>query len=570
MCIENKVITGNREIADAFNSYFSSIQARTDSDVANANSSSLSKLKEFVEKSNNPNLFSIPLINTEFVCKQLQCLKVKKAKGPDDIGPYFLKIAAEIIAPSLCHIFNVSIISGMFPSRWKEAKVTPIYKKGKKHCVENYRPISILCTLSKILERYIHEKLYDYLTNAKLLLPQQSGFRAQHSCATSLTHMVDSWLGSLNNGKMVGALFIDLQKAFDSIDHSILLEKLHIYGCDKNSINWFTSYLSNRNQKVNFMNVCSSLKATEKGVPQGSILGPLLFIIFINDLPLHLSHCDSDLYADDTTIFTEGNNLKDIEILLNKDAENVYKWCTENNLSINAKKTTCMLIATPQKVRTIKESLKVYINNVQIPVSSCEKVLGVHISNSLNWDKHVTNVKNSMKGKLYILRRIRSYLSVHARKIFCNSYMFPYLNYCSTIWGNTTKGNLTKLHRLQKRAARLIYNDPISSSADLFKKLKWMPMEKLIEYEKLVLVYKSLNMKCPQYMHDMLSYQSNERYSMRSTTQRKLVVPKVNVEMFRKSFVYSGSHLWNQLPHHIQQADSLRKFKQSCLSYLQM
>ena len=173
-----------------------------------------------------------------------------------------------------------------------------------------------------------------------------------------------------------------------------------------------------------------------------------------------------------------------------------------------------------------------------------------------------------MKSKLYILRRIKSHLSLHARKIFCNSYMFPYLDYCCTVWGNTTKDNLTKLHRLQKRAARLVCNDSTSSSNDLFSKLKWIPIERRIEYGKLVMVYKSLNNICPQYMKDMLSHQTNTNYNMRSTSQGKLSVPKVNVEMFRKSFVYSASHLWNQLPQHLKHADSLRKFKQSCLSYM--
>lgn len=171
-------------------------------------------LKDFV--SNNLKLqnisheFEILLVSTQFVCKQLQSLKVNKAKGLDDIAPFFLKTAAEIVSPSLCYIFNRSIISGEFPNKWKVANVTPLYKKkGKQNGIEMYRPISILCTLSKILEKHVHQQMYEYLTSSNLLVSQQSGFRPKHSCATALTHMVDSWLGALNDGKMIGTVLID-------------------------------------------------------------------------------------------------------------------------------------------------------------------------------------------------------------------------------------------------------------------------------------------------------------------------------------------------------------------------
>lgn len=230
----SNVLTNSKDIAENVNSLFINAGRASADSTYDANervrkaAPSLNKLREFVaETSDTRELFHISPVTNDFVCKQLKSLNPNKAKGIDDIGPYFLKLAAEIISPSLCYILNRSICSGIFPDRWKMAKVTPLHKKDKKENIENYRPISILCTLSKILERHVHQEFYDYLTNANLLLPQQSGFRPQHSCVTALTHITDSWLSSINEGKMVGALFVDLQKAFDSIDHTILLEKLH-------------------------------------------------------------------------------------------------------------------------------------------------------------------------------------------------------------------------------------------------------------------------------------------------------------------------------------------------------
>ena len=283
-------------------------------------------LQEFVAgKIGISDLFKIPQVSETYVCKQLNSLNIHKAKGTDDIGPYFFKLAAEIISPSLTYILNRSIMCGVFPDSWKLAHVTPLFKKGKKENVENNRPISTLCTLSKILERHVHQEFYSYLTNANLLLSEQSAFQPQRSSESSLTSITDSWISSMNEGKMIGALFIDLQKAFDSTDHSILLGKLKVYGGDELTLKWFTSYLADRHQKVKYNETSSEFQTIKCGVPQGFILGPLLFIIFINVLPLHLIHCRSDFYADDTTISAVGKNLGDIEKLLNIDAENIYQ-----------------------------------------------------------------------------------------------------------------------------------------------------------------------------------------------------------------------------------------------------
>lgn len=211
----------------------------------------------------------------------LQELSANKAKGTDDIGAYFLKLSSHIIVHSLCHIFNCSILNGVFPDLWKIAKVVALHKKGAKDLMDNYRPISVLCIVSKILERHVHKHMYSYLMSNNLLHPSQSGFRSNHSCSTALTNMTEKWLSALDKGDLVGIVLVDLKKAFDSVNHQMLLQKLKIYGCSSVTLEWFKSYLSDRNQYVSLHNVQSKSSEVLCGVPQGSILGPLMFLLYV-------------------------------------------------------------------------------------------------------------------------------------------------------------------------------------------------------------------------------------------------------------------------------------------------
>ena len=494
--------------------------------------------------------------------KQLCDLKTNKAKGLDNISPLFLKIAAPVIAQPLCHVLNCSVQSGIFPSQWKLAKVTPLHKKGPTDCMGNFRPISILCTLSKILERHVHNHLYNYLMTENLLHPSQSGFRPNHSCETALAHMTDAWINALDKGNMVGTLFIDLRKAFDSVDHSLLLKKLSIYGCSEPSMEWFKSYLTNRWQCVDIKNVHSEYEPVSCGVPQGSILGPLLFLLFVNDLSLCLSHCTASLYADDSTAYVFGQDLKAIEEKLNVDARNISKWCSENKLDINVQKTKCMLITTPQRRATMASTnLAIYINNEVVPNSNCEKLLGVHVHNSFDWSEQVSYVCKCINFRLRVFKQISKFLTPQARTIYCNSYVLPYLDYCNTVWGNTTQSNILKVFRLQKYASRLTFDNFESRSAELMEKLNWLPLHYRIEYNKLIMMFKALNNTAPMYISDMFKYNTNPVYSLRSASAEKLFLPKPHSEILRKGLSYSGPKLWNSLPKNMKNCNSLCQFK---------
>ena len=288
--------------------------------------------------------FVIPEITNTFVSTQLRHLPLKKSIGLDNLNSKVLKLAAPIISRHLVKIINQSINTGCFPLAWKTAKVILIYKKGDPAVKTNYRPISILPVISKIIERHVSDSLYMYISVNNLSHTNQSGFRSKHSCETSLLKITQDWYTSLNNKQVIGALFLDFSMAFDMVNHNILLQKLKIYNFSQGAMNWFNSYLSDRKMCVSFNSNLSKSREVLAGVPQGSILGPLLFLVYINDLFSVPTSSKIDLYADDSIIHLSGKSVEEINEGLNKDMKLVASWYTKNSMLLNYSKSKCMLI----------------------------------------------------------------------------------------------------------------------------------------------------------------------------------------------------------------------------------
>ena len=303
-------ITEPNHIANTFNEYFTNVASQYTSDSQDTRQQQHTQLKHFVSDKLDTS-FLIPDIKQHTVYRALMALRSDKSTGADKISARLLKAGAPAITVSVTTLINKSIVSGTFPTLWKLAKITPIHKKGPTENKGNYRQISILCALSKILGRHVHDIMYTYLMSHNMLHEGQSGFRAKHSCETALNHMVHEWAAAIEKGLMNGIVLLGLRKAFNLVNHTILLDKLAIYGCSQQSMRWFSSYLSERKQFVLCKGKQSEQSEITTGVPQGSILGPMFFIVFTNDMPMSKRTISNmDMYADDSTISACGKKVQ--------------------------------------------------------------------------------------------------------------------------------------------------------------------------------------------------------------------------------------------------------------------
>ena len=329
---DGKISNEEKDIANAFNEYF--IKLCENLGVTDHNNDhTFNILQEFIStKLDKETQFQLGQIEEFEVFKFLNSLNPNKSAGKDTIGPRLLKLSAPIISKVVTHLINISLKYGVFPDDLKIAKVSPIFKKGDKTDPGNYRPVSVLPTLSKIFEKHVAQQLKHFLNVHNLLHQEQSGFRQFHSCQTALLNLTEKWLSEMDKGNLIGVTFLDFRKAFDLVDHKILLQKLRCYNFDNNSLTWFQSYLDNRYQYVCISNTHSKTRHVTSGVPQGSVLGPILFLLYVNDLPLHVNYTKLEMFADDATMHDSSPNLTPIQDNMCKDIKSIQNWCTENKM----------------------------------------------------------------------------------------------------------------------------------------------------------------------------------------------------------------------------------------------
>ena len=556
LSVDGKIVSNNTEIANLFNQHFANITSSVDLGDAPV-CPNWDYFTNFV----NSKLpcgtapFSIPPITEDFVLSSLNRLPLNKAAGLDGIDGYFLKIAAPAISSSLTSVFNLSLTCGVFPDVWKIAKVSPLFKEGSLLDRSNFRPISVLAIVSKILERHVHSNFYDFLASYDLLTDFQFGFRWFRSCEFAVMNLSDCILANMDRGLLSGLLLIDLKKAFDLVNHSTLLFKLGVYGCSPSALKWFNSYLTGRSQKTSFKGALSDSLPMSVGIPQGSILGPLFFLVFINDLPLYLSSTfDTNLtmFADDTTILTSGSTVQEVELRLNLLASDVSSWANLNRMALNASKTKSILIASPQKLRFLSsQSLDVAVNNTIVDQVLEAKVLGVTFDHHLSWEQHVDNLCCKLNSRLSLLRRISSFLTQEGSLHYYNACVHSQLVYCSSAWGTCSQTLLLRLLRVQKHAARIILGADFSTpSVALFSKLQWIPVNEMIKCRKLQLLFSIMaNPEAPLCLKQKFSFLSTTRTTRitRGTTSHNLVIPQPRTNLGKRTFSYSATVLFNAL-----------------------
>ena len=446
--------TEKRAIVDNFNDYFVNIGKQLQSDAGLINDDTLIQ-EEYYPC--HANLTSFRSIEEDDVLKVIKSMSDKKACGNDNIPMSLIKPIAHIIVKPITHIFNLSIQQGLVPTGLKISRVTPIFKGGNKNEIGNYRPISVLPVFAKILEKIISRQLYDYVTSNSLLSNHQSGFRPKHSTMTALLNVTESWLDSLDRGNFVGIIALDLRKAFDTVDHDVLLLKLKRMGIDGNALKWIQDYLLDRHQYTILDGVQSTMCEVKCGVPQGSNLGPLLFVMYINDLAECLDLCQVSLYADDTCIYVENKNVDLVVNTLNKELTVVSKWLKNNRLVLNTAKCEFVLLGSRKRLKNVHPQNVSIESNVIHRVTHL-KYLGIMIDECLNWNIQVEKIIKDITSSIYLLKRIRPYITQNSAMLFYKSIIQAKFDYCDVIWGNCGKGSLNRLQKLQNRALRIVLN----------------------------------------------------------------------------------------------------------------
>ena len=389
------------------------------------------------------------------VCDKIKSLSPDKAVGPDDISCRMLKLCSNSISPALTRIFNISISTGNLPSCWKIAIVVPVYKKGNRCDLKNYRPIALTSIVVKMLESFVSDHIRDHLMTNGLMYTDQHGFSPGKSCASALSEAVCEWNKILDRRTSptprIDLVSVDYSRAFDSISHDVLLEKLHrTYGFKGPLLNWISSFISNRHQRVVFRGKMSDFVPVLSGVPQGSVLGPLLFNIYVNDLHLHL-RSKIFQYADDTFLFRVINDDSDVQFLQN-DLATLHWWSENNALQLNPQKCQVMCISR----RKNKPSPEYFVSNSKLSTATSLRLLGVQISSDLTWNEQVSSVTKKCNKLLGFLRTVVGNQNQNILLTLYRSLVLPIIDFCSPVWFVYRKNHINNLETIQRRATRFI------------------------------------------------------------------------------------------------------------------
>ena len=378
-----------------------------------------------------------------------------KNKATSDLAIQPLKFVSKEIAPVIQHLVNASLIQGIFPTKLKCAKVIPLHKGGSRTDINNYRPISLLSCFSKIYEKIMHNRLTKFFDENKIIFRSQYGFRSGHSCEHALLEAQHRLNIALDKNQIAVLLLIDFSKAFDMVDHGILLSKLEHYGVRGNILSWFRSYLINRRQYVHVNNHESAVQTLQYGVPQGSILGPLLFILYINDMPQVSKLANYIFYADDANIIITADNYDDLRSNVNTVLQKINNWVINNGLKLNINKTKYMMFTNR---RNIANELNISLNGKKIEYTDRERFLGVILDSNLTWSSHINLLSSKLSQNSGIIYKLKGIVPVSVLRKLYNSFIQSHLNYCSSVWGLGAKSSLNKFFTSQKKAVRAIEN----------------------------------------------------------------------------------------------------------------
>jgi len=522
--IDGAIVNDPKEIADNFNVYYNNIGPRLASQIPNlADVTFREYLREPV-----PEHFKFSLISTSTIDKIISRLAPKTSCGTDGLSVKFVKEIKDIIVLPLTTLVNQSFQTGIFPTKLKCAKIIPVHKKDDIHKIDNYRPISILPALSKIFEKAMLIQLHSHFDAQNLYFDNQYGFRQGHSTEYAVVENIDRVIENLENRKLPVNIFLDLSKAFDTLDHDILTSKLHNYGIRGDALNLCKSYLEDRTQQVEYNNELSQSLTIRTGVPQGSILGPFFFLVYVNDFARSTNMFKFIMYADDTTLLAtlcnsnSSNSQNNMEDHLNAELNKINNWLRVNKLSLNLDKTTYMLFHTLNKpVPNI---------NLQIEGSVIRRVdyfdfLGIVIDKNLTWKYHVNKIGKKISKTIGIMTRLKHYLPSVTLKTIYNSLINCHLLYGITLWGH--KQN--QIFKMQKRAVRIISKSKYNAHTEpLFKLFNIPKLNDILKIQEWKFYHSLVNKKLPKFFENFSFPRHVDVHAHQTRNNAMMIVPRLN------------------------------------------
>ena len=568
----NEIVNNPKEISEIMNDFFSDAAIYLDIDrdlhtlASNASdpvTRAIDKYKHHpsIIKLNEENFprasFKFDEISESTLIEVIEDLDSSKSYQKDNIPPKILKDNKDICAIVLKSDISRCINNGNFPNNLKTADITPVFKKEDRLSKTNYRPVSILPTLSKIYEKIFYLQIYEYFNS--IFSKYLCGFRKGHSTQHCLLFMLESLKKSLDSGFKTGILMTDLSKAFDSISHDLLLAKNNAYGFCRNSLKFINDYLTGRKQRTTIGSSFSSWRDIVYGIPQGSILGPLLFNIYINDMFLFTSDFKIANYADDCSPFEFSGSTDDIIDKLENDSRILIDWYESNYLKPNPDKWHLLL-------SDVEIDLNIKVNNERITNSSSENILGVNFDNKLNFNTHITKLCKKAGQKLHALARISNFMSINQKRVIMNAFIYSQFSYCPLIWMCHSRSSNTKINKLHERALRLVYNDNLSSFETLLEKSGSVKIHHKNLQQLAIEIYKALNDLSSSLMSELFTFK-NTSYNLRAG--KKLDSNNIKtVNYGTESISYLAPKIWELVPNEIKKSNSLNVFKRKIKTWI--
>lgn len=511
-----------------------------------------------------PNSFFFEPTDENEVFSIINEISNKHSSGLDGIPCSLLKTVSREISAPLASIINNCFVTGCFPSELKHAKLIPVFKKGDKNKASNYRPISLLSVFAKIIEKLVYNRLFKFLSTNNMLSNFQFGFIPGRSTQNAIFESLDYLINCLDKGECTAAIFFDLSKAFDTLNHNILLHKLFCYGIRGTALNFFKSYLSERTQRVFLsyqengviINYYSSIRPITKGVPQGSILGPLLFLVYVNDLPISLKINSIYQFADDTSCIVSSENPAVTSQLGTQVISRMAQWCNSNSLIINADKTVMLHC----NISNSDNSIYIKINSRSVPAMNCTKFLGLYVDSSLKFEQQIHCVTSKLNKSCYAIRNIRNCVNLNALKAYYFAHVESVLSYGLIFWGSSSLAHSVFI--AQKRIIRCMLNvNYHERSKPLFQLLKILPLPTLYLYQLIMVVKKN----CHQFIKNRDLYLTE---GLNTRNSNELRIPSHTTAFFKKGARYNAIKAFNALPALIKTIENPALFKKKLKLYL--